>query len=130
MDVELEKFRDLLTKDWGRTWDDGKTLPAASRLSSIVIACRHGATPSKNHRPLHAYDVLRVASEVTGIPLEQMRDTKGRRVTVWRPARGEVGWLPYDVPSQNWTGGDWKWDNLTQDWFQTGRAITTAPVGA
>lgn len=128
MDVnaELERFRSVIQKDWDMTEMEGRKVHADSRLSSIVIACRHFATGGD----LPAYELLRIASEVTGIPLEQMHDKTGRRVTVWRPARGEVGWLPYAVPPQNWTGGDWMWDGFTQDWRQMGSAITTAPVGA
>ncbi|NOJ91977.1 hypothetical protein HMI51_03320 [Corallococcus coralloides] len=74
-----------------------------TRISSAVITTRHFGMPSHDSPRLPADELLRIAADVTGVPLEVMTDAQGREVQVWRPARGEVGWLPYDVPPANWT---------------------------
>lgn len=129
---ELERFRSVITKDWARTtWDDtDKPLPAVSRLSGVAIACRHFAIGGK----FPAEDILRIAAEVTGLPMEEMTDASGNTVKMWWPVHGEVGWLPYQERPMMWTGREWKWDDLANRWVQpgakSGSAISTVPVGA
>lgn len=131
---ELERFRSIIAKDWGRTESEGRPVAAVTRLSAVAIACRHFAMPNRARPDLPATEILRIASEVTGYPMETMTDASGAKVQVWRPVRGEVGWLPYDVPPQNWTGGKWEWNSFANRWVQpgakSGPAITTVPVGA
>lgn len=127
--AELERFRSIIQEEWDRNRSEGRDVHSETRLSAIAIACRHFARGGD----LPAAEILCIASEVTGVPMETMKDANGVEVQVWRPVRGEVGYLPYDVPPSNWTGEDWEWDEFAGKWFQpgaAGRAINHVPVGA
>lgn len=119
---ELERFRSIITKDWARTtWDGTATpLPAVSRLSGVAIACRHFAMPYHKMETLPAAELLRIASDVTGLPLEEMTDADGKTAMMWWPVRGEVGWLPYKERPLMWIDREWTWDDSTSKWAQKG----------
>lgn len=129
---ELARFRSIITKDWARTtWEGTSTpLPAVSRLSGVAIACRHFARGGD----LPADEILRVASEVTGLPLEEMTDADGKPAMMWWPVHGEVGWLPYKERPMMWVGREWTWDAFANRWVQPGAkggsAVNHVPVGA
>lgn len=98
---ELDRFRGVATDYMHGSrskWDNGKPHALETKLSSVVIAARHFARGDE----APAAEILRIAAEVTGVPLEKRKDVNGNDVDVWPPARGEVGWLPYDVPPENW----------------------------
>lgn len=72
---------------------------------TVCIYARHFAGPSpENPQPSRAYRqrLLEVAAELTGIPLESLPLEDGSVVQAWRPARGEVGWLPYEETPLAW----------------------------
>lgn len=128
---ELARFREVITKDYGRTTWEGTTtpLPAVSRLASVQIACRHFARGGA----LPADEILRIAAEVTGLPMEEMTDVDGKSVKMWWPVRGEVGWLPYSERPMSWVGRAWEWDEFANRWTRKGgkgSAISPVPMGA
>lgn len=113
---ELERFKGIITKDWSRkTWEgSSEPLPAVSRLASVEIACRHFARDGD----LPAGEILRIAAEVTGLPLQEMTDAHGATVPMWWPVRGEVGWLPYEERPGTWVGVEWEHDDSAGRWAQ------------
>lgn len=130
---ELERFRRIITEDWKRTESEGHPIHPISRLSSISIACRHFAMPHHARPTLPADEILRIAAEVTGLPMEEMEDADGKRVMMWWPVRGEVGWLPYRERPMMWLNRDWEWDTFANRWTRKGtkgQAISRVPVGA
>lgn len=127
---ELARFREVITKDYGRTtWEGTNTpLPMVTRLASVQIACRHFARSD-----LPAEEILRIASEVTGIPMEEMADADGKTVKMWWPVRGEAGWLPYTERPMMWFNREWEWDAFANRWSRKGAkgpAISPIAIGA
>jgi hypothetical protein len=45
----------------------------------------------------HEKLLLAIAAELTGIPLEPLPLMDGSTAQAWRPARGELEWLPYEA---------------------------------
>lgn len=121
---ELARFREVITKDYGRTtWEGTATpLPAVTRLASVEIACRHFARGGD----LPADELLRIAAEVTSLPLQEMKDADGATVQMWWPVRGEVGWLPYKERPGMWVGIEWEYDEFASRWVQ--RSVPSRPA--
>lgn len=92
----LDRFRKAIEEDKARAavghWE------MSSLLSVVVIAARHFATGESIalRRAL-----LETAAEVTGVPMELVPQGVNW-IRAWRPAQGEVGWLPYRLTSEAW----------------------------
>lgn len=104
--ADLERFRACVREDVGRSHAPGySTDRLASLGSAVCIAARHFASGSvENPEPSLEYrkQLLSIAAELTGIPLEPLTLADGTVAQAWRPARGEVGWLPYEESGVLW----------------------------
>ncbi|RYZ38413.1 MAG: hypothetical protein EOO72_09840, partial [Myxococcaceae bacterium] len=68
---EVERYRKILTSDWQKETELGHAL--ITRISKAVITTRHFAMPSHDCPRLPADELLRIAAEVTGVPMETLQ---------------------------------------------------------
>lgn len=104
--ADLEGFKSCVAEEVRRSQRQGySTDRLASLGSAVTIAARHFAGPRANRQlPSSEYrqQLLAIAAEVTGIPLEPLPLADGTVAQAWRPAAGEVGWLPYEESPVLW----------------------------
>lgn len=97
----------------------------ARAADTLVISLRHFATGrSLDFRR----EMLKIAAEATGIALEPLPQPDGPEVLAWRPARGEVGWTPYNNAAELWAQKEVA--TLLQRYHPTQRhAVLSALIG-
>jgi len=95
----LARFRTAVMELKQQAERNGQALE--SLLSAVVIGARHFA---QGESVSLRRSLLEAAAEITGVPMETVPVAGGRhKVSAWRPARGEVGWLPYEVTPEEWS---------------------------
>jgi hypothetical protein len=94
----LELFRATVTEKKAQAKEGGWS--QESLLSAVVIAARHFAVGESHACRM---GLLEIASGETGVPLVSVSfEGWPWRVRSWPPARGEVGWLPYEFSPSDW----------------------------
>lgn len=94
---EAARFRAAIEAD--KAYGAANGWSAVTLHSAVVITARHFA---KGESEPFRREILRIAADVTCIPMEWVPTVDGMLTKAWRPARGEVGWLPYEVTPEAW----------------------------